>query len=206
MAGFSRRRYLFVAGSTLTALAIGVPGAAAQTGDRLDYERNGRDVDFDFEGLTFETDSDDVELQDGFVDFERTSSDEIELSVDSGSTSVDFETDGDDFELSVDAGGAQLDVERDDDEFEVNTDGSVDRFEAEDEDSVEFTAGDIDFEVNEDEVEISGDVTLEWDGEDFEYADSDISLEFDDDDLEYTSPDLTLEWNEDGRDFEARRR
>lgn len=81
-APFSRRRYLFVAGSTLTALAVGIPEPRRPRAPTTASTTNATATTSNSSSTapSFETDGDEVELDDETVSFERTGDGGIELT------------------------------------------------------------------------------------------------------------------------------
>ncbi|WP_254538876.1 DUF4097 family beta strand repeat-containing protein [Halomarina litorea] len=237
----SKRQYIKAAGVSLAALSLGVggtisagnfspavagpqaPGAVAgpatgpaQTGsgsDRLDYERdeNGN-LEFDFEGVSFETDDGDIDLDDvdAGVSLETTDGD-VELTVSDGDVEVSLEMSDGDVEVMVEVGGEMVDFERNDTgDIEFEAEGNSETFEDDDRE-IEYKGDAIQFEYddNTNELDVSGDVKIEHEanGEtDFEYADDNVSIDYDGTELEYVGETVSLEWNDGAEtDFEARR-
>ncbi|MFC4357898.1 hypothetical protein ACFO0N_08040 [Halobium salinum] len=238
MKDFSKRQYLKYAGAGLAAASLGIGGtvgsgalssvegatssggAAPQngrpsSGDRLDYERVGNDIEFDYLDVSFESDDGDIELNDIDLDFE-TDGDSLELTINTGSASVDLEMDdnGASVELTISVGSEYIDFESDGNDVEFEAIGTSETFE-DDNNEIEYKGDSLQFEWDADsqELDITGDVSLELktDGSadlDFEYQDDDFMIDYDTTELEYMGPDVSLEWeNGDGDDdeFEARR-
>jgi hypothetical protein len=215
----TRRDMLKATTGTVTAVAFGASGnALAQSRGRqdLDFERDDDgDIEFDYEDLSFESDDGKVELRDDDIDFEADDTDMVELRIDRGGVQVDLDVkDQHDLELRMASGSDTIDLEVDDrDEVEFEADGSLERaFEAEDGD-VEYRGRsiDVDWDAEDSELDIRGDVSLELDlsdGIDIEYDDGTVDLDYEtngDTSLEYTGQTVEIDW-ENGRDddFEAR--
>jgi hypothetical protein len=237
----SKRQYLKYAGAGLAAASLGIGGTVASgsgalssvegatdvapqssrptSGDRLDYERRGNDIEFDYLDLAFESDDGDIDLDDVGVDFE-TDGESLELTIDNGDVSLDLEMDMEngaaDVELTLSVGGEYVDFESSgrgttqDVEFEAI--GDSETFE-DDNREIEYKGDAIGFEwdTESQELDITGDVALELktDGElDFEYQDDLVTIDYDTSELEYVGEEVSLEWefgDGDDDEFEARR-
>jgi hypothetical protein len=143
-----------------------------RSGDVLDYERDeDGNVEFDWEGLSFET---------------RGRDNDVELTVNEGNVTLDLETDnnGRDTEMTLEVSGEYVDLEvtgagsrNADVEFEAI--GTSDSFE-DDGNELEYKgdAIQVEYDTESKDLEVRGDVMIEWDTDELEYRDDNIMIEW----------------------------